>query len=282
MKVLITGSHGQLGRDVVNAFSPTCTVFAFGRDELDIANTEQVNEKISAVKPDIIIHCAAYTAVDLAETETDKAYQVNAIGTRNVTVAAENVGAKICYISTDYVFDGKGTSPYKEYDSTNPQGVYGRSKWAGEQLVQSLSTKYFIVRTSWVFGKHGQNFVKTMLKFGREKGSLKVVNDQIGSPTYTVDLAAFLSELVFTEKYGIYHASNSDICSWFDFAKEIFTQARVTVDLNPCKTEEFPRPAPRPAYSVMDHMAIRTNGFKDLPPWQDALKRFLREIGEIE
>lgn len=281
MKILVTGSRGQLGQDVVKACNSLDTVLALGREELDITNFDHVINQVQSFQPDVIVHCAAYTAVDQAESNEDQAYQVNAMGTRNIAVAAEKVGAKLCYISTDYVFDGTSNKPYVEFDLTNPQTVYGRSKLAGEQLVQSLSTKFFIVRTSWVFGKYGNNFVKTMLKYGKEKGHLKVVHDQVGSPTYTVDLAAFLLQLIQTEKYGIYHASNTGSCSWYEFTREIVSLANIPADVTPCTTEEFPRPAPRPAYSVLDHMAIRTNGFNELPHWQDALRRFLEEIGEI-
>ncbi|WP_309120817.1 dTDP-4-dehydrorhamnose reductase [Paenibacillus sp.] len=283
MKAVITGVRGQLGFDVVKAFEAAGhVVVPMGREDCDITDLSRVDRCMKEIQPDVIVHCAAYTAVDLAETEVDKAFEVNTDGARNLAVAAEKVGAKLVYVSTDYVFDGKGMGrPYQEYDATNPQGVYGRSKLAGERLIQTLSSKYFIVRTSWVFGSNGNNFVKTMLKFGRERGKLKVVNDQVGSPTYTVDLARFLLDLASTEKYGIYHASNTGICSWYDFAKEIFERSGVKVELTPCTTEEFPRPAPRPAYSAMDHMAIRTNGFALLPPWQDALERFLTEMGEV-
>jgi len=191
-------------------------------------------------------------------------------------LAAEEIGAKFVYISTDYVFDGRADKPYREYDRTDPQTVYGRSKLAGEQLVQSLSSRYFIVRTSWVYGKHGANFVKTMLKLAEERDRLKVVHDQIGSPTYTLDLARFLLELVKTDYYGIYHASNSGICSWYEFAKAIFEERRLNVHVEPCTTEEFPRPAPRPAWSVLDHGAIRAHGFEPLRPWREALRHYLQ------
>jgi len=278
MRILITGAEGQLGRDLVATLVFNHDVFGMGRAELDITNIQQARSVIHDVKPDVIIHAAAYTAVDLAEEEEDQAYQVNAYGTRNVAVACEEVGAKFCYISTDYVFDGRGDRPYREYDNTNPQSVYGKSKRAGELLAQSLTSRYFIVRTSWVFGIHGQNFVKTMLKLAETKRQLKVVHDQIGSPTYAKDLAKFLSELVVTEKYGIYHASNTGICSWYEFAKTIFEYSSINIQVDPCTTEEFPRPAPRPKYSVLDHMSIRTNGFKDLRPWQEALREFLVEF----
>ncbi|GIO35114.1 NAD(P)-dependent oxidoreductase [Paenibacillus albilobatus] len=255
------------------------------RSELDITNLEQCQQVINEFQPDSIIHCAAYTAVDAAETDVDGAYKVNAVGTRNVAVAAEEVGAKLVYISTDYVFNGRSAVPYQEYDNTDPQSVYGKSKRAGEVLTQSLSSRYFIVRTSWVYGLHGNNFVKTMLRLGQEKPQLQVVHDQKGSPTYTVDLAHFLEELIHTEKYGIYHASNSGDCTWFEFTQAIFEEARklgfkITAQVEPCTTEQFPRPAPRPANSVMDHLSIRTNGLNDLRPWLEGLKDFLNQLKE--
>jgi dTDP-4-dehydrorhamnose reductase len=275
MKVLVTGATGQLGTDVVSLFKVGHEVIGVGRNELDITNLEQCILVIGKHHPDVIIHCAAYTAVDLAETEEDQAYQVNAYGTRNLAIAAERIGCKICYISTDYVFDGTSTTPYREYDNTNPTSIYGKSKRAGEHMVQTLSTKFFIVRTSWVYGLYGNNFVKTMLRLAVGRDQLKVVHDQVGSPTFTEDLADFLLKLVVTENYGVYHASNSGVCSWYDFAKAIFEESKVSITVNPCTTEEFPRPAPRPKYSVMEHMAIRANGFDDLRPWQEGLRDFL-------
>ena len=285
MRVLVTGAKGQLGHDVVHLFENAGhLVLPCDRDSLDITDDAMCLERVQQFKPDAIIHCAAYTAVDQAETDVDAAYAVNAVGTRNMVLAAERVKAKFCYISTDYVFDGTAESPYQEYDNTNPLSVYGKSKRAGETLVQSLSSAFFIVRTSWVFGLHGQNFVKTMLKLGQEKPLLNVVNDQKGSPTYTVDLAAFLLELIQTEKYGIYHASNTWECTWFEFAQAIFEEASsvfgqgYSVRVEPCTTEDFPRPAPRPRNSVMDHLSIRTNGFQDIRPWREALKAFLIDL----
>jgi dTDP-4-dehydrorhamnose reductase len=278
MKVLVTGANGQLGSDVVRLWSDKHEVHGLGRNQLDITNEEQCRHVVGILQPDIIVHCAAYTAVDGAESDADRAYQVNAFGTRNLVVAAERVNAKFCYISTDYVFDGSAKAPYQEYDNTNPQNVYGKSKRAGEQLVQSLSTRYFIVRTSWVYGLQGSNFVKTMLQLARQRDSLKVVHDQVGSPTYTVDLAHFLKELVETERYGIYHASNTGRCSWYEFALAIFEESGMKVKIEPCTTEEFPRPAPRPKFSVMDHMAIRANGLTDLRHWREALQDFLKEF----
>ncbi|MDR9857983.1 dTDP-4-dehydrorhamnose reductase [Paenibacillus sp. VCA1] len=286
MRVLVTGASGQLGKDVVALFQQKGhEVMGCSRSELDITNLEQCKQVINEFQPDSIIHCAAYTAVDAAETDVDGAYKVNAGGTRNVAVASEEVGAKLVYISTDYVFNGHSAVPYQEYDNTDPKSVYGKSKRAGEVLTQSLSSRYFIVRTSWVYGLHGNNFVKTMLCLGQEKPQLSVVNDQKGSPTYTVDLAHFLEELIHTEKYGIYHASNREDCTWFEFTQAIFEEARklgfkITAQVEPCTTEQFPRPAPRPANSVMDHLSIRTNGLNDLRPWLEGLKDFLNQLKE--
>ncbi|MGG0814142.1 dTDP-4-dehydrorhamnose reductase [Paenibacillus alvei] len=279
MKILVTGANGQLGADVVRLFSQKGNeVFGLERSQLDITNDMMCNHVIDDIQPNVIIHCAAYTAVDNAETDQENAYSVNAIGTRNIAVAAERVGAKVCYISTDYVFDGISTIPYVEYDNTNPLTVYGKSKRAGEQLVQSLCSRWFIVRTSWVYGGNGNNFVKTMLKLGKERDSLQVVNDQWGSPTYTCDLAAFLEKLVATEKYGVYHASNTGTCSWYEFAKAIFEVAQMPVKVEPCTTEQFPRPAPRPRYSVMEPLAIRVNGFSPIRHWREALSEFIHQL----
>ncbi|SEB28296.1 dTDP-4-dehydrorhamnose reductase [Paenibacillus sp. 276b] len=285
MKVLVTGANGQLGRDVVLLLEKEGhSVLACARDKLDITDQHECNNVISTYHPEVVIHCAAYTAVDAAETDVDGAYQVNATGTRNIAVAAEQTGAKLIYISTDYVFDGTSEVPYQEYDNTNPQSIYGKSKRAGEVLVQSLSSRWFIVRTSWVYGVYGNNFVKTMLKLGQEKPKLQVVHDQKGSPTYTVDLAHFLLELMSTEKYGVYHASNSGACTWYEFTQAIFEEAQllpgfhIQAEVDPCATDQFPRPAPRPRNSVMEHLSIRTNGLKDLRPWREGLLDFLKEI----
>jgi dTDP-4-dehydrorhamnose reductase len=281
MKVIITGANGQLGHDVVKLLlSFPWEIYAFGREELDITDADLVSEKLTEIQPNVIIHAAAYTQVDQAESDEENAYLVNAYGTRNLVVAADRLQAKFCYISTDYVFNGQATSPYKEYDQTSPLGVYGKSKYAGEELVKTLCSKYFIVRTSWVYGLYGNNFVKTMLRLAQEKSELGVVNDQVGSPTYTVDLANFLVDLVQTEKYGVYHASNTGTCTWYEFAKAIFDEAGVQINVNPLTTEDFPRPAPRPKYSVMDHLAIRANGFRDLRHWKDGLKDFIKELNE--
>lgn len=276
--VLITGANGQLGKELVELFTPKgFEVYGFGRDKMDITNQAQVQEIISTVKPNIILHSAAHTQVDLAESEPEQAFSINAYGTRNVAVAAEAVGAKLVYVSTDYVFDGTNDTPYNEFFPTSPLGVYGKSKLAGEQFVRDLHSKFFIVRTSWVYGKHGNNFVKTMLKLGKEKEELSVVADQIGCPTYTLDLANSILELVDTQKYGVYHISNSGSCSWYEFAKAIFEEAKININLKPCTTADFPRPAARPAYSVFEHMALKTNGFEQPRHWINGLRHFLNQ-----
>ncbi|MGE6893902.1 dTDP-4-dehydrorhamnose reductase [Priestia flexa] len=278
-KVLITGANGQLGKELVELFTQKgFEVHGFGRKDMDITNQAQVKEIIHRIQPNIVLHSAAHTKVDLAESEPEQAFAINSYGTRNVAIAAEQVGAKLVYVSTDYVFDGTGTEPYDEFAPTSPLGVYGKSKLAGEKFVRDLHSEFFIVRTSWVYGKHGANFVKTMLKLGEEKKELSVVADQVGCPTYTLDLAATILELVQTEKYGVYHVSNSGQCSWYEFAKAIFEEAGMNVQVNPCTTEEFPRPAARPAYSVFKHQSLEINNISIPRPWKSGLSHFLNNI----
>lgn len=276
LKVLITGANGQLGCDLADVLSEGHQIYTFGRKEMDVTDGSQVLQTVHRVKPDAIIHTAAYTQVDQAEFNQDSAYLVNMDGTRNVTVAAQQAGAKLIYISTDYVFDGRSSIPYKEYDAANPQTVYGKSKLAGEEMVKALSDKYFIVRTSWLFGKHGQNFVKTMLRLSQQQKDLFVVSDQIGTPTFSRDLAVFLQKLIDTDKYGIYHVSNGGSCSWYEFAQAIFKNAGINPKVIPIETKNLGSSAPRPAYSVLDHMSIRLNGFQELRHWQEALTEFMR------
>jgi dTDP-4-dehydrorhamnose reductase len=279
MKIIVTGANGQLGQELVKQLKGTpFSIFAFNKTELDITDQVKVQKTIEKIQPDIIINAAAYTKVDLAETEEETAYNVNGFAQRNLAAAAEKVGAKICYVSTDYVFDGTASTPYKEYDNRNPLGVYGKSKYIGEQLTQTLSSRYFIVRTAWVYGEYGPNFVKTMLKLAEERDELGVVYDQVGSPTYTVDLAGFIINLVQTNKYGIYHATNSGTCSWYEFAKAIFEETGINIKVKPLTSEQFPRPAARPNYSVLDNMALRINGFPPLRHWRDGLTSFITNL----
>jgi len=282
-KVLITGANGQLGKELVELFTAKgFEVYGFGRDKMDITKQAQVQEVISTLKPNIILHSAAHTKVDLAESEPEQAFLINAYGTRNVAVAADAVGAKLVYVSTDYVFDGTTDEPYSEFSPTSPLGVYGKSKLAGEQFVRDLHSKFFIVRTSWVYGKHGTNFVKTMLKLGEEKKELSVVSDQIGCPTYTLDLAHVILDLVDTQKYGVYHVSNSGSCSWYEFAKEIFKISKMEVQVKPCTTEDFIRPAKRPKYSVLGNLSVKLNNFKEPRSWKSGLKEFLENMRDEE
>lgn len=277
MRIFVTGASGQFGTDLVDLFKETgFEVFGISSKDLDITDRKAVEHLISEKNPDIIVHSAAYTKVDQAEQDIDEAYAVNAYGTRNIAMAAQICNAKLIYISTDYVFDGASQVPYNEFSPTSPQSVYGKSKLAGEQFVRQWIPQHYIIRTSWLFGKHGSNFVKTMLKLAEERTQLNVVHDQFGSPTYTADLAEFVLQLLDKELYGTYHVSNAGVCSWYEFSKEIFQQAGLQhVEVNPVSTLEFPRPAPRPSYSVMDHMAIRLNGLKDLRHWKEALSAFL-------
>lgn len=279
--VLVTGAEGQLGSDLVLLLVLSgYKVFGMGKSELDITNEEEVNKVVSFLKPEIIIHCAAYTQVDKAESDSDTVFLINGIGTRNIAIAAESIHAKLIYISTDYVFDGCSTTAYHEFSPVSPINIYGTSKLAGEMMVRDFHSKFFIVRTSWVFGMNGNNFVKTMLQLSREREQLKVVNDQIGSPTYTLDLSKCIMQLMETNKYGIYHVSNSGCCSWFDFAKEVFRQTNNSIILEPCTTDEFPRRAKRPKYSILDHMSLRINKFEPMPHWKSALTRFLLQLND--
>lgn len=280
MRILVTGANGQLGHGLTRFHADGVDIVGSNRADMDVTVIADVDRVMREVRPDAVIHAAAFTAVDHAESHPDVAFAVNALGTRNVALAAERIGARVCYVSTDYVFNGSSDVPYGEYDNTDPQSVYGKSKRAGEVLLQSLASRWFIVRTAWVYGQYGPNFVKTMLTKSRELPKMHVVDDQLGSPTYTKDLAAFLLSLVMTEQYGIYHATNAGSCSWYAFARAIFDEAGINTPLESCTTAEFPRPAPRPQNSVLEQTMLRVNGFAPLRPWREALVEFLQEIGE--
>lgn len=280
MRVLVIGAAGQLGRDLLKTLPPEHEVTGVDIDEIDIADEASVKDVVGGHKPELVINSAAYTNVDGCETEAGLAYAVNATGAGNIARTCAATGAALIHISTDYVFDGTKREPYLEDDPTAPLGGYGKSKLAGEEEVAAATDRYLIVRTAWLFGSEGHNFVKTMLGLGREKDKLTVVNDQTGSPTYTGHLAAALKALVenYLEKPGIYHMTNSGYCTWYDFAAEIFRLAGINVDLEPTTSEEFTRPAPRPAYSVLANTRAPDIG---LPPWRDGLIECLRALDEL-
>lgn len=280
MKVLVTGAKGQLGTDLMNELEKR-GIESIGVDvqEMDITDREACMRVISESKADAVIHCAAYTAVDAAEDNVDLCRKINGEGTRNVALACQATGAKLMYISTDYVFDGQGTRPWEPDDSRSPLNVYGQTKYEGELAVEALVEKFFTVRIAWVFGVAGKNFIKTMLRLGKERGAVSVVDDQVGSPTYTYDLARLLVDMIQTDRYGRYHATNEGFCSWYEFACEIFRQAGMDeVKVTPVSSDQFPVKAVRPANSRMSKAKLEENGFESLPTWQDALGRFLKEI----
>ncbi|MGV2939595.1 dTDP-4-dehydrorhamnose reductase [Mesobacillus sp. LC4] len=279
MRILVTGSTGQLGYDVVKeGFKRGLNMVGVGSNELDITNKAEVLDYVNKLKPDAIIHCAAYTAVDKAEDDRSICWNVNVEGTYNLAKVANDINAKFMYISTDYVFSGKGATPFNETDEPNPIGYYGETKYHGEQKVQSLLDKWFIIRISWVFGTNGNNFVKTMLRLAESRNELNVVGDQVGSPTYTFDLARLLIDMVQSDKYGIYHVTNEGYCSWAEFAKEIFRQAGHGVKVHSISSEEYPTKAIRPQNSRLSKQKLVDNGFRPLPKWQDALEHYLNEI----
>lgn len=279
MRVLVTGVSGQLGYDVARVLTQRGIEYrGTSSKELDITDRAAVEHLMQAYRPDAVIHCAAYTKVDLAEDEPERCWAVNADGTRNLAAACREIGAKMLYISTDYVFPGTGEQFRRTDDPVSPVNTYGRSKLAGELAVQSLLETYFIVRISWVFGKNGNNFVKTMLRLAETRTELTVVCDQIGSPTYTADLAPLLCDMVQTERYGIYHATNGGTCAWSEFAKAIFELADKQVTVYPIPTSAYPTRAVRPLNSRMSKERLHSNGFQELPEWKNALARYLKEI----
>lgn len=277
MKVLVTGINGQLGHDVMRELEKRGHE-AVGVDieEMDITDAACVRRVMTRTVPEAVIHCSAYTAVDRAEEEVELCRRVNAEGTKNVAEVCEELDCKLLYLSTDYIFSGEGERPWEPGDEPDPLNVYGLTKYEGEQEIKSRINKFFIVRISWVFGVNGNNFIKTMLRLGRENGAVRVVDDQIGSPTYTYDLAVLLVDMIETEKYGEYHATNEGVCSWYEFAKEIFAVAGMSeVEVTPVSSEEFPVKAKRPKNSRMSKEELVKNGFNKLPSWQDAVKRYV-------
>ena len=282
MKVLVTGVKGQLGHDVMNELALRgYEGVGVDVDEMDITDEAAVRRVIGEVRPDSVVHCAAWTAVDAAEDQVDICRKVNVNGTENIAKMCGELDVPMIYLSTDYVFDGQGTRPWEPDDPVvQPLNVYGQSKYEGELAVQKYTDKYYIVRIAWVFGVNGKNFVKTMLRIGKEKGAATVVDDQIGSPTYTYDLARLLVDMIQTEKYGRYHATNEGLCSWYEFACEIFRAAGMNeVKVTPVPTSGYPASrAKRPMNSRMSKEKLTENGFERLPEWKDALARYLKEI----
>ena len=280
MRVVITGAYGQLGSDLKRLLEQEKSIelYPFSQEEMDITDQTILKIKMDVAKPDIILHCAANTNVDGCELESDEAYRVNTFGTRNVAVEALRHQSKMVYISTDYVFDGSSKNPYHELSSPNPISVYGASKLAGEDMVRHLCNKYFIVRTSWLYGVEGNNFVKTILKLVEDRDNITIVDDQIGCPTYSRDLAGVLILLMGTEAYGTYHVTNSGQCSWHEFACEILEKRSIRdKKVHPIKTVDLGRPAPRPHYSVLTSLALKNCGIATLSSWQDGLHRFFEE-----
>ena len=298
MKFFVTGVGGQLGHDVMNEllkrghegigsdiqenYSGVADCSAVTKAPyvaLDITDKDAVEKVITEVNPDAVIHCAAWTAVDMAEDDdkVEKVRAINAGGTQNIADVCKKLNCKMTYISTDYVFNGQGTRPWEPDDKREPLNVYGQTKYEGELAVETLE-KFFLVRIAWVFGVNGKNFIKTMLNLGKTRDHLTVVADQIGSPTYTYDLARLLVDMIETDKYGRYHATNEGLCSWYEFACEIFKQAGMNVTVSPVTSDQYPAKAKRPMNSRMDKSKLDEMGFKRLPSWQDALGRYLKEI----
>lgn len=280
MKILVTGIKGQLGYDVVQEGEiQGFEMIGTDVDSMDITDAGQVRKVIDSCKPDAVVHCAAYTAVDAAEEYSEICRKINADGTRNIAEICRTMNIPMMYFSTDYIFDGQGENFWKEEDPKAPLNVYGQTKYEGELAVQELIDKYFILRISWVFGVNGSNFIKTMLRLGKERGAVSVVADQIGTPTYTQDLAKLVIDMIQTEKYGVYHVTNGGLCSWYEFACEIFKQAGMDVKVTPVTSAEYPAKAKRPFNSRMSKNKLKASGFSMLPDWKDALERYLKALG---
>ena len=279
MKIFVTGVKGQLGYDVVNELEGRgIETIGVDIEEMDITDSTSTWAVIKEAAPDAVIHCAAYTAVDAAEDNEDICRKVNTEGTQNIAAVCKDLDIPMMYISTDYVFDGQGERPWEPDDKRNPLSVYGQTKYEGELAVQNTLDKYFIVRITWAFGVNGKNFVRTMLRLAETNDKITVVNDQFGAPTYTYDLAVLLADMIVTDKYGIYHATNEGNCSWYEFAREIFREADIDMEVIPVSSNAYNAKAARPVNSRMDKKKLDENGFKRLPEWQDALKRYLKII----
>ena len=291
MKILITGCLGQLGNELVSILNSgkseigeipeslkSAEVIGVDVDSLDITDFEAVNSFVLKHKPDVIINCAAMTNVDGCETMQDVAFKVNAAGVRNLAVASDAVRAKFVHVSTDYVFKGDGEIPYTEWDAIDPQSIYGKSKALGEKYALSFSKKSFVVRTSWLYGYIGKNFVKTVRRVMRERGAMRVVNDQRGNPTNANDLAHHILKLAATNEYGIYHCTGNGECTWYEFAKEIVKLSNLSGEVSPCTSEEYPSPVKRPAFSSLSHLALECAVGDEMRVWQDALKEYISKV----
>ena len=276
MKILVTGAQGQLGREVARQGSQHELILT-DYDTMDITNAKAVEAFMREHKPEAVIHCAAYTNVDGAEQDTDGAFRVNVIGAQNLAADCLETGARMVYVSTDYVFDGTKPTPYRETDLVSPQSVYGHTKWQGEEMVRTLLGRHYIVRTAWLYGD-GNNFVRTMLRLAENGSALRVVDDQVGTPTSTVDLTRAIFKLLESNAYGTYHATCQGQCSWYEFACEIFRQKGKAMEVIPVTTEEFPRPAKRPAHSVLDNYMLRMTVGDPMRTWQEALAEYLNGL----
>ncbi len=276
MKTLIYGANGQLGRDLKQVFAPMGDCVGVDLPEVDIADLESARRAAQNAAPDVIINAAAYTNVDGAESDAETCWRVNADGARHVAEAADRVGAPVLYVSTDYVFDGTKSTPYEPDDKPNPKGVYAESKAAGEQAVIEAASRWFIVRTAWLYGPGGNNFVEKMLGLAQQRSELRVVEDETGSPTHSLDLAEVIKALVQTDAYGVYHGVNRGQCSRFEFARAIFDMAELDVSVQPCKAAEFPSAAPRPAYSVLNPAGLENVTGNAMRDWRDALRHYMQ------
>jgi len=280
MRILVTGSKGQLGFDVVNELEKRGHApIGVDIEDMDITDADSVRKVITQSNAEAVIHCAAYTAVDAAEENEAVCRKVNVNGTEHIAAVCKELKLKMMYISTDYVFNGEGERPWEPDDLREPLNIYGQTKYEGELAVEKLVEKFFIVRIAWVFGVNGKNFVRTMLKLGESGNEVNVVADQTGSPTYTYDLAKVLVDMIETDKYGRYHVTNEGLCSWYDFAVEIFRQAGMDVKVNPLDSSQFPAKAKRPGNSRMSKDKLDRAGFDRMPVWQDALAHYLKTIG---
>ncbi len=277
-KILVTGCNGQLGRAINKQYSGVDKIEIVNTDvaDLDITDIGQTLDLVRQIKPYAIINCAAHTGVDACETECDSAYRINAVGPRNLSIAATETGAKLIHISTDYVFAGDAKTPYTEFDKPDPQGMYGKTKLAGEQFVQQFAKNYFIIRTAWLYGD-GKNFVRTMLRLAETQETVRVVKDQLGSPTSAKELAKIIDQLIWTENYGVFHGTCEGVASWADFAEEIFRLAKKTTQVVRVTTEEYGNPVKRPAYSVLENYMLKLTTDYCAADWQNALAEYLRE-----